>query len=148
MQSWRRRHLRLVGANLVAYNDVTKKVTATIDLRKAVAVEDDGVAKGVLSPQSGVSSRSRHVDELDIPYGGERSFRLVFLRDQEITFYADTEEEKARWYVWLFIRDCLRGLIMDTGLIYYASSLEGFRSTRYGQRWCGKGNRRLQGTSQ
>ncbi|KAH9917565.1 uncharacterized protein B0H18DRAFT_1123545 [Fomitopsis serialis] len=95
--SWRRRHLRLVGANLVAYNDVTKKVTATIDLRKAVSVEDDDVAKNALSPQSGVSNRSRHVDELDIPYGVERSFRLVFLHDQEITFFADTEEEKSRW---------------------------------------------------
>ncbi|TFY68556.1 hypothetical protein EVJ58_g950 [Rhodofomes roseus] len=95
--SWRRRHLRLVGANLVAYNDVTKKVTATIDLRKAVAVEDENAARNALSPQSGVSSRSRHVDELDIPYGVERSFRLVFLHDQEITFFADTEEEKTRW---------------------------------------------------
>lgn len=107
MQSWRRRHLRLVGANLVAYNDVTKKVTATIDLRKAVAVEDDGVPKGVLSPQSGVSSRSRHVDELDIPYGVERSFRLGFLHDQEIAFFADTEEEKARWYVSWSLARCV-----------------------------------------
>ena len=89
----------MVGANLVAYNDVTKKVTATIDLRKAVAVEDNGAAKGALSPESGVSSRSRHVDELDIPYGIEKSFRLVFLHDQEITFFADTEDEKCRWYV-------------------------------------------------
>lgn len=96
--SWRRRHLRLVGANLIAYNDVTKRAIATIDLKKAVTVEDDqDVRSSMLSPASGVSSRSRHVDEFDGPYGSERSFRLVFPQNQEITFFADTDEEKARW---------------------------------------------------
>ena len=32
LQTWRRRHLRLIGSSLVAYNDVTKRAIATIDL--------------------------------------------------------------------------------------------------------------------
>ncbi|KAI0343370.1 hypothetical protein BDW22DRAFT_1355780 [Trametopsis cervina] len=94
--SWRRRHLRVIGATLVAFNDVTKKATATIDLKKAVAVADDREPT-ILSPDSGMSGRSSRYVEHDGPYGMERSFRLIFSNKQEITFYADTDEEKARW---------------------------------------------------
>jgi hypothetical protein len=45
LQSWRRRQLRLIGGNLVAYNDVTKKATTSIDLRQAISVEDDDEAR-------------------------------------------------------------------------------------------------------
>ncbi|THU85048.1 hypothetical protein K435DRAFT_732682 [Dendrothele bispora CBS 962.96] len=92
--SWRRRRLRVIGANLVAFNDVTKKVTATINLKNATAVEDNQA--NPMSPASGVTSRSRY-DEYDGLYGVERSFRLLFPDDEEITFFADTDEEKARW---------------------------------------------------
>lgn len=85
-QTWRRRQLRVIGSNLVAFNDVTKRATATIDLKKAVAVEDDQAT----GPQS---------DEYDGLYGVERSFRLVFPSNQEILFFADTDEEKAKWSV-------------------------------------------------
>lgn len=84
----------------MAYNDVTKKVTATIDLKKAVAVEDDEETRAnLLSPASGSSGirTSRFVDEFEGPYGVERSFRLLFLNDQEIIFFADSNEEKAGW---------------------------------------------------
>ncbi|KAJ7287283.1 hypothetical protein C8J57DRAFT_1283412 [Mycena rebaudengoi] len=93
---WRRRQLRVIGANLVAFNDVTKKATATIDLKKAVAVEDDQEARNTMSPASAMTARSRR-DEYDGLYGVERSFRLVFPNDQEILFFADTDEEKAKW---------------------------------------------------
>ncbi|OBZ69476.1 Septin ring organizing protein mid2 [Grifola frondosa] len=93
--SWRRRQLRIVGASLIAFNDVTKRAIATIDLRKAVAVEDD--RETVLSPASGSTTRSMFTDDFDGPYGVERSFRLVFATDQAITFFADTDEEKDRW---------------------------------------------------
>jgi len=94
--SWRRRHLRVIGANLVAYNDVTKRAMATIDLRKAIRVDDDyGPRAPLMSPASGASSR--YVDEFDGPYGAERSFRLIFPREQEIVFFADTDEEKRKW---------------------------------------------------
>ncbi|KAF9567977.1 hypothetical protein CPC08DRAFT_655423 [Agrocybe pediades] len=83
--TWRRRQLRVIGANLVAFNDVTKKATATIDLKKAIAVEDDQNAK------------SSSGDEYDGLYGVERSFRLIFPQDQEIVFFADSDEEKAKW---------------------------------------------------
>ncbi|KAF9478826.1 hypothetical protein BDN70DRAFT_986033 [Pholiota conissans] len=84
--TWRRRQLRVIGSNLVAFNDVTKKATATIDLKKAVAVEDDQEAR-------------RYADEYDGLCGVERSFRLIFPEDQEIIFFADTDEEKYRWCV-------------------------------------------------
>jgi len=76
--------LRVIGSNLVAFNDVTKRATATIDLKKAIAVEDN--EKSQLSP-----------DEYDGAYGVERSFRLIFPQHQEIIFFADTDEEKAKW---------------------------------------------------
>ncbi|KAI0314674.1 hypothetical protein OF83DRAFT_421696 [Amylostereum chailletii] len=93
--TWRRRQFRVIGANLVAFNDVTKRATATIDLRKAITVEDlqDPGAR-LLSPSSSRAARSIY-DEYE--YGVERSFRLIFQRDQEIIFFADTDEEKSRW---------------------------------------------------
>ncbi|KAJ7714951.1 hypothetical protein B0H14DRAFT_3014700 [Mycena olivaceomarginata] len=95
--TWRRRQLRVIGANLVAFNDVTKKATATIDLKQAVAVEDNQEARGAMSPASAMTGRSSRYDEYDSLYGVERSFRLVFPNDQEIMFFADTDEEKAKW---------------------------------------------------
>ncbi|KAK7057519.1 PH domain-containing protein [Favolaschia claudopus] len=95
--TWRRRQLRVIGANLVAFNDVTKKATATIDLKKAVAVEDNQEIREAMSPASALTGRSSRHDEYDGLYGVERSFRLVFPNDQEIMFFADTDEEKLKW---------------------------------------------------
>jgi hypothetical protein len=79
----------------VAFNDVTKKATATIDLKKALAVEDDQESRSnVLSP---TSRSSRYADDYDGLGGVERSFRLIFPHEQEIIFFADTDEEKSRW---------------------------------------------------
>jgi hypothetical protein len=89
-QTWRRRQFRVIGANLVAFNDVTKKPTATIDLKKATAVEDD-------QDLNSKRGHARCTDEFDGLYGVERSFRLIFPRNQEIVFFADTDEEKAKW---------------------------------------------------
>ena len=69
---------------MIAFNDITKKATATIDLKKAIAVKDNEESR-------------RSLDEYDGLYGVERSFRLIFLQNQEIIFFADTEEEKAKW---------------------------------------------------
>jgi hypothetical protein len=77
---------------LVAFNDVTKKATVTIDLKKAIAVEDDQEIRVT-------TTRSRHTDDYDGLYGVERSFRLIFPHDQEIVFFADTDEEKTKWCV-------------------------------------------------
>lgn len=71
---------------------------ATIDLRKAIAIEDDRDDRTtVRSPDSRISQRSRFVDDCDGPYGVERSFRLIFPHNQEIIFFADTDDEKVRW---------------------------------------------------
>lgn len=89
--TWRRRRLRVIGANLVAFNDVTKKATATINLKKAIAVEDNQDTRtGALSP-------SRSVVDYDGMFAVERSFRLIFPGNQEIFFFADTDDEKAKW---------------------------------------------------
>ncbi|KAL5504663.1 BUD4 [Sanghuangporus vaninii] len=98
--TWRRRQLRVIGGSLVAFNDVTKRAMAAIDLKKAIAIEDDQ------DPE--VASKRRDVDDYDAMYGVERSFRLVFPNNQEITFFADTDEEKANW---LSILRCLVGHI-------------------------------------
>ncbi|KAI6029361.1 hypothetical protein BKA83DRAFT_679982 [Pisolithus microcarpus] len=90
--TWRRRKLRVVGANLIAFNDVTKKVTATINLKKAIAVEGIGDARSGDSASGG-----SYRDDYDGPCSVERSFRLVFPGNQEIFFFADTDEEKAKW---------------------------------------------------
>jgi len=51
----------------------------------------------MLSPMSQQTSRNHFVDEYDGLYGVERSFRLIFPHDQEILFFADTDEEKIKW---------------------------------------------------
>ncbi|KAH9973690.1 hypothetical protein BGW80DRAFT_1305837 [Lactifluus volemus] len=95
--TWRRRQFRVIGANLVAFNDVTKRATVTIDLRKAVAVEDiPDPLNRVLSPPSAGLPRS-NFDQYEGLYGVERSFRLRFQRNLEILFFTDTDEEKERW---------------------------------------------------
>jgi hypothetical protein len=88
----------VIGANLVAFNDVTKKATATIDLKKAIAVEDDQDARNSVALSPSTTRSNRFDDEYDGLYGMGRSFRLSFPQEQEIVFFADTDEEKARWY--------------------------------------------------
>ncbi|KAF9228374.1 hypothetical protein BS17DRAFT_799695 [Gyrodon lividus] len=90
--TWRRRKFRVTGANLIAFNDVTKKATATINLKKAMAVEDTQDARS-----GALSSAGCYRNDYDSLCAVERSFRLLFPGDQEIFFFADSDEEKARW---------------------------------------------------
>ncbi|QRW12446.1 Septin ring organizing protein mid2 [Ceratobasidium sp. AG-Ba] len=90
VMTWRRRQLRVIGSNLVAYNDITGRAIATIDLKRALAVEDDQQPL----PANAVPGR-RSRDESDLVV--ERSFRLIFGNDEDIAFFADTDEEKAEW---------------------------------------------------
>ncbi|KAG8985932.1 Bud site selection protein bud4 [Tulasnella sp. JGI-2019a] len=96
--TWRRRHVKIIGANLVAFNDVTNKPTTTIELKKAIAVVDDQ------DPIGDLSSPGRHLDDDDYVYV-ERSFRLLFPDNVRIAFFTDSDEEKAQWL------DILRALI-------------------------------------
>ncbi|PVF93552.1 hypothetical protein CPB86DRAFT_790005 [Serendipita vermifera] len=108
--TWRRRSLQVMGANLIAYNDVTKKPITTMDLRKVTLVEDDGrngVNPIIITPPADPSTENR----LDKPKtlrrqrsfnalaGIEHSFRVIFdgNENDEVCFFADNAEEKARW---------------------------------------------------
>ncbi|KAF8130109.1 hypothetical protein EV363DRAFT_1490018, partial [Boletus edulis] len=90
-KTWRRRMFRVTGANLIAFNDVTKKAMATINLKKAIAVEDTQDARlAALSPDG------RCRDGYHSLIAVECSFRLVF-SEQDILFFADSDDEKAKW---------------------------------------------------
>ena len=82
---------------MVAFNDVTKRAISTVDLKKAVGIYDDQ-ERNMRTPASHTSSSS-YDDEFDGPCGVERSFKLLFPGNQRISFFADTEVDKARWYV-------------------------------------------------
>ncbi len=124
----------------MAYNDVTKRAIATIDLRKAIGVVDEqkGVAR---SP----ASRSSHDYDDSEPYGiggVSHSFKLEFLGD-EIWFYADTDEEKTNWCVsrrlvvviWAHIGRC-------AGSTSSRPLLAGSRPILCGRRSCSSGRSR------
>ena len=85
-----------MGASLVAYNDVTKKPTAKIDLRKAVRVEDETMSLPSGETPLKTPQVLRRKSSFNVLSGIEHSFRIVF-SDEEICFYADTVEEKKRW---------------------------------------------------
>ena len=76
---------------------MTKKATTTIGLKKAIAVQDEDELRA--RHNSPATACSRFNDDYDGVGGIERSFRLFFPNNEEITFFADTDEEKARWYV-------------------------------------------------
>jgi hypothetical protein len=74
--------MRIVGGTLEATSDVTKKITARIDLSKMVAIRDDNAEP---------ADRDEYVDSV------ERSFRLVFDDGEEIQFFADKDKDKEDW---------------------------------------------------
>ena len=98
---------------MVCYNEVTKKPTVKIDLSKAICVEDntDPVTKNAegsirsktptgLDGRAGsrLTVRSMNMDEEpDESYNVERSFRITFADGERISFFADTDEDKAKW---------------------------------------------------
>lgn len=112
--SWRRRPVQAQGQHLICYNAVTKKPTIKIDLSKAVCVEELGnhVNRGSMifpSATSQAMGRSRTMasyatmgtlaeeEDADANYHVDRSFRITFADGERITFFADTEAEKAQW---------------------------------------------------
>lgn len=85
--------MKIIGGKLVAFNDVTKKPIASIELRTAVGVLDDQ------DPEADTATLRKRRDS-EAMFQVERSFRLLFPDDEEILFFADTDEEKSRWYVY------------------------------------------------
>lgn len=85
---------KLIGGNLVAINEVTKKEVASIDLRKATGVVDLNANANGSSPASRMT-RMRDSDE-----GLERrprSWMVEFNDGDGIVFWADKDEDKAVW---------------------------------------------------
>ncbi|KAJ1019569.1 hypothetical protein NDA18_006047 [Ustilago nuda] len=112
--SWRRRPVEAQGQHLICFNAVTKKPTIKIDLSKAVCIEELGnhVNRGSMifpAATSQAMGRSRTMasyaitgtlaeeEDGDANYHVERSFRITFADGERITFFADTEAEKAQW---------------------------------------------------
>lgn len=89
----RRRPFRLIGGNLVASNAVTKKTISTIDLCKATALVDEN------SDAATVAGKKKSLEEeLEAGYTKmPRSFTLRFEDGDFITFWTDTDEDKASW---------------------------------------------------
>ena len=81
---------------MVAFSDMAKRAITTVDPKKAVCLYDDQ-ERNMKTPASHASSSS-YDDEFDSLCGVERSFKLLFPRNQRISFFADTEADKARWY--------------------------------------------------
>jgi hypothetical protein len=107
-QTWRRRQFRLIGARLVAYNTITKGPVAVIDFGRAEFLEDsqDGLSSSRNSPvlertgattDRNASRRTLSMDDDKEPYRVERSFKVIFEDGDEISFFADSDEEKAEW---------------------------------------------------
>ncbi|WFD28604.1 Bud site selection protein bud4 [Malassezia nana] len=81
--SWRRRPMRIVGLNLVCYNEVTKRPVTRIDLVQAVSIDERPPA-----------IEGRDADEVcQVP----RSFCLTFRDGERIYLYADSDAEKVAW---------------------------------------------------
>ncbi len=98
---------------------------STIDLKKAIAVEDDEETRAnLLTPASGSSTNRtyNYGDDFEGPCGVERSFRLVFAHDQEIAFYADTNQDKNRWCEFHPFIPFMLGLTLITGWTSYEPS--------------------------
>ena len=102
-----------MGANLIAFNDVTKRPITTMDLRKITLVEDNGrggVPETVITPPANAMEGGLGVPKLkrqrsfNALASIDHSFRVVFDGDEndEVCFFADSAEEKTRWFVILF----------------------------------------------
>ncbi|KAK8845595.1 hypothetical protein IAR55_006311 [Kwoniella newhampshirensis] len=92
----KRRLFKLIGGNLVAINEVTKKEVTKIDLRKATGVIDLNADQNPGTPKSRMTMRPRGSEE---GFGVRpRTFEVVFGEDDEgIKFMADSDAAKESW---------------------------------------------------
>jgi len=84
---------KLVGGNLIAINEVTKKEVTSISLRKATGLVDLNATFG--SPTSRATARPRSSEEGFAVR--PRSFMVEFGEDDGIVFAADKDNEKTTW---------------------------------------------------
>ncbi|WFC95842.1 Bud site selection protein bud4 [Malassezia brasiliensis] len=83
-KTWRRRPMRIMGLNLICFNEVTKRPTTRIDLMQALVVED-------------CASLGADLEDMDEMLPEKRSFRIVFHDGEKIYFFADTDAEMRQW---------------------------------------------------
>jgi hypothetical protein len=77
--------MRLKGSRLIPYSEVTNKAFVEIDLALATSVIDLNTSDSSADYDDAESCRM------------ERSFRLNFQDGSEISFYADSDEDKRKW---------------------------------------------------
>lgn len=77
---------KLIGGNLVAINEVTKKTVSSIDLRKATRIVD----LSEIPP-------AQDEDEEYTGFEGCRSFRILFTNGERIDFESGKKDDKAMW---------------------------------------------------
>ena len=85
--SWRRRPMRIVGLNLVCYNEVTRRPTTRIDLVQVVSVDECGPA----------AANAEHSVTGDGAFPVPHSFCLSFRDGEKIYLFADTQESMLDW---------------------------------------------------
>lgn len=90
--------MRCKGAQLLAFNDVTKSIQAVIELSRTVALVDCQQEE-VYGPAKGTYQLRRSDSEDDLCSKVDRSFQLIFDDESEITFFTDTDEQKRRWKI-------------------------------------------------
>ncbi|WFD03948.1 Bud site selection protein bud4 [Malassezia obtusa] len=83
-KTWRRRPMRIMGLNLICYNEVTKRPTTRIDLMQALSIDD-------------CASLGSDLEDMDEMLPLQRSFRIAFRDGEKIYFFADTDAEMRQW---------------------------------------------------
>lgn len=78
---------KLIGGNLVAINEVTKKTVSSIDLRKATRIVD----------LSDIPPAQDDEEDEYTGFEGPRSFRIVFTNGDRIDFESGKKDDKAMW---------------------------------------------------
>ncbi|GAA5986825.1 hypothetical protein JCM11641_007809 [Rhodosporidiobolus odoratus] len=89
---WRRRVVKLRGSTLVPYSEVTKRSHVEINLALVASVADLNTPS---MPTPG--SRASQYDEDEQIGRMDNSFRLIFKDGNQIDFFADSAEVKAKW---------------------------------------------------
>lgn len=91
--------MTIKGNQLLAWNEITKKFHAAIDLSQAMHLEDcNSDLKDTASDARSRSSHSKSAsNKEEEPYTVERSFKITFKDESEVQFFADTDDEKADW---------------------------------------------------
>ena len=79
---------KLIGGNLVAINEVTKKTVSSIDLRKATRIVD----LSDIAPAQNDDEEEEYTG-----FEGCRSFRIVFTNGERIDFESGKKDDKAMW---------------------------------------------------